>query len=73
MYVQGDRALNRSVAAPSAVYRLVKEKNYAPELLFWDDGSLVSLLTASAISEKHNVMVGGALLEQFFIVCDIEL
>lgn len=72
-YVEGDRALNRSATTPSAVFRLVKENNYAPELLFWDDGSLVSLLTASAISKKHNVMVGGALLEQFFIICNIEL
>jgi hypothetical protein len=73
MYIQGNQALNRSAVSPSAVYRLVKNNNYAPELLFWDDGSLASFLTASAISEKYTLTVGGALLEQFFIICDIKL
>ncbi|KAJ4990942.1 short chain dehydrogenase [Stagonosporopsis vannaccii] len=51
----GEDAINYDAKVEAAVIRLVKDRNYEPELLYWDDGSLVSILTGSASSIHHRI------------------
>lgn len=64
--------LNDTTNVEAAVIRLVKAKGYAPEVLYWDDGSLISLLTAGAVDRDHNTLVAGGVFEKHFIVCKID-
>ncbi|KAH7009166.1 hypothetical protein B0J12DRAFT_733827 [Macrophomina phaseolina] len=59
--------LNYDSLIEAAVLRLVKSKNFAPELLYWDDGSLISLLTSSAVDTRHYKLISGGLFERYFI------
>ncbi|EXJ57442.1 hypothetical protein A1O7_07790 [Cladophialophora yegresii CBS 114405] len=68
-----DDILDSSTKAEAAVLRLVKAKDYEPELLYWDDGSLITVLTAAAIDPKHGKMIAGGVVERHFIVCDIDV
>ncbi|KAI8942466.1 hypothetical protein NX059_000534 [Plenodomus lindquistii] len=67
----GEDMINYDAKVEAAVIRLVKEKNFEPELIYWDDGSLVSILTGSAMSEQHRKLVLSGVYERYFVVCDI--
>lgn len=56
-----------------AILRLAKANNYAPELLFWDDGSLLSLITAGVVDARLNKLVAGGVYARNWIVCDINM
>jgi hypothetical protein len=64
--------LNYDALVEAAVLRLVKAKNYAPEIIFWDRGSLISILTGSAVSAESGKLVAGGVWERHFIVCDMK-
>jgi arylesterase / paraoxonase len=51
--------------------RLVKAKDYEPEVLYWDDGKLISVLTGAAVDPKRNKMVAGGVMAGRSVVCDI--
>ncbi len=63
--------LNSSFHAEAAVLRLVKKNNYEPEVLYWDDGSLMTLLTGAAVDPESRRLIAGGVFEKHFIVCDI--
>jgi arylesterase/paraoxonase len=65
----GDNHLAAPVEA--AVLRLVKSNNFAPEILYWDNGALISILTGAAVDAKHKKLIAGGVWERHFIVCDI--
>lgn len=58
--------------APAAVLRLKKREDYEPELLYWDDGSLITILTGAAIDPQRKKMIAGGVVERHFIVCDMD-
>lgn len=67
----GDNILNSSYKADAAILRLVKKKDYKPEVLYWDDGSLITVLTGAAVDPINHRLIAGGVVERHFIVCDI--
>jgi len=70
--LSGSNALRSDLHADAAVLRLVKKKNYEPEVLYWDDGSLITILTGAAVDPSSHRLIAGGVLERHFIVCDID-
>ena len=68
----GDGILNSSIIGPAAVLRLNKAKDYEPEVIYWDDGSLITILTGAAVDPKRKKLIAGGVIERHFIVCDLE-
>ncbi|OAL37946.1 hypothetical protein AYO20_02779 [Fonsecaea nubica] len=67
----GPGGLDYATLCESAVVRLVKAKGYAPELLFWDDGSQLSVLTGAAVDPYNKRLIAGGMFSKAFLVCDI--
>jgi arylesterase / paraoxonase len=68
----GSDILNSSLAAPAAVLRLRKSRDFEPEVLYWDDGtSFITILTGAAVDPKRNKFIAGGVVERHFIVCDM--
>jgi len=63
--------LNTSLRADAAVLRLVKKNDYEPEVLYYDDGSLITVLTGAAVDPASHRLIAGGVVEKHFIVCDI--
>jgi len=68
-----DNILDYSLKGEAGVLRLIKAKDYEPELLYWDDGSLITVLTGAAVDPKHGKLIAGGVIERYFIVCDIDV
>ncbi|KIW62736.1 hypothetical protein PV04_10873 [Phialophora macrospora] len=71
-YLENVRALGKSFLVPAAALRLRKDRDYTPELVYFDDGSQVSFMTAAAADPFENVFIGASVL-QFggFTVCKV--
>jgi arylesterase / paraoxonase len=69
----GEHTLNYEMTKEAGVVRLVKAKDYEPELMYWDDGSLITVLTGVAIDPVHGKLIAGGVVERYFIVCDIDV
>ncbi|EXJ54482.1 hypothetical protein A1O7_09822 [Cladophialophora yegresii CBS 114405] len=71
-YLENVRSLGKDFLVPAAALRLRKDRNYALELVYFDDGSKVSFMTAAAVDPFENVFVGASVL-QFagFAVCQV--
>jgi arylesterase/paraoxonase len=69
--LSGNNPLNTSMIAPAAVLRLRKKNDYEPEVLYFDDGSLITILTGAAIDPVRKKMIAGGVVERHFIVCDM--
>jgi hypothetical protein len=69
----GPEVLNPEFIAEAAVLRLVKAKDYEPELLYWDNGSLLTVLTGAAVDPKHGKLIAGGVVEHNFVICDIDV
>ncbi|KAK5062881.1 hypothetical protein LTR84_004956 [Exophiala bonariae] len=67
----GDNLLKTDFKGEAAVLRLVKKNNYQPEVLYWDDGSLITVLTGAAVDPVTRRLIAGGVAERHFIVCDI--
>jgi arylesterase/paraoxonase len=67
----GDNLLKTEFKGEAAVLRLVKKNNYKPEVLYWDDGSLITVLTGAAVDPVSRRLIAGGVAERHFIVCDI--
>ena len=67
----GNNTLNSDYIGPAAVLRLVKKNDFEPEVLYWDDGSLITVLTGAAVDPKAHRLIAGGVFERHFIVCDI--
>lgn len=66
------RELGSSVLVPSAALRLRKNRDYEPEVVFWDNGSALSFMTAGTIDPYNGVFIGGGVLQYGgFVVCDL--
>lgn len=49
-----------------------KSNGYTPELIFFDDGGVLSDMTAMAIDPYNNVLIGAAVLQYGgFAVCKV--
>lgn len=67
----GDNLLKTDFKSEAAVLRLVKKNNYRPEVLYWDDGSLITVLTGASVDPVNHRLIAGGVVERHFIVCDI--
>ncbi|KAL1899221.1 hypothetical protein Sste5346_003144 [Sporothrix stenoceras] len=71
-YLANVEKLGKTLRVPAATLRLPKANGYAPELIYFDDGGVVSDLTAMAIDPYNNVLIGAAVLQYGgFAVCKI--
>lgn len=66
------RALGKDFLVPAAALRLRRDNDYAPELVYFDDGSKVSFMTAAAVDPDSGIFIGASVL-QFggFAVCNV--
>lgn len=71
LYARLHNPLNTTLHADAAILRLVKKNDYEPEVLYWDDGSLITVLTGAAIDPATHRLIAGGVVEKHFIVCDI--
>jgi len=69
--LSGANILDSEYKAEAAVLRLVKKNDYKPEVLYWDDGSLITVLTGAAVDPVNHRLIAGGVVERHFIVCDI--
>ena len=69
----GGDLLNPAVKAPAGVLRLIKAKDYEPEVIYWDDGSLITALTGAAVDPVYGKLIAGGVVERYFVVCDIDV
>ncbi|KIW07114.1 uncharacterized protein PV09_01989 [Verruconis gallopava] len=67
-----ENILNSSMIGAAAVLRLRKDRDYEPEVIYWDDGSLITILTGAAVDPVRKKMIAGGVVERHFIVCDLE-
>lgn len=67
----GDGPINYDAHVEGAVVRLVKDRGYEPELLYWDNGSQISILTGSAYVPSRQRLVVSGVFERHFLVCEI--
>ncbi len=64
--------LGKDLLVPSAALRLDHTKNYAPELFYKDDGSVISFMTAAAVDPSKNLFIGAGVLQYGgFAVCQV--
>ncbi len=70
-YLANVRDLGRKLRVPSAAVRLERERDYAPKVVFWDDGSVLSYMTVATIDPYNDVLIGGVLQYGGFAVCDL--
>ncbi|ERS97294.1 hypothetical protein HMPREF1624_06626 [Sporothrix schenckii ATCC 58251] len=69
-YLANVDKLGKELRVPAATLRLPKASDYAPELLYFDDGGVLSDMTAMALDPVNNVLVGAAVLQYGgFAVC----
>ena len=71
LYARLHNPLNTTLLADAAVLRLVKKNDYEPEVLYYDDGSLITILTGAAVDPANHRLIAGGVVEKHFIVCDI--
>jgi arylesterase/paraoxonase len=69
--LHGDNVLDSTIHGEAAVLRLRKDKDYEPEVLFWDDGKLITMLTGAAVDPVNGRLIAGGVVEKHFVVCDI--
>jgi arylesterase / paraoxonase len=62
-YVKNSPRLGKEYLVPSASLRLVRSNNFTPQLVYWDDGSVLSYMTAMAIDPGRQVLIGGGVLQ----------
>ena len=67
----GERVLDYDTLAEAAVIRLDRAEGYTPHPLYWDDGSLISILTGADVDPHNKVLIAGGLVSESFLVCDI--
>lgn len=67
----GPTVLDYDTLCESSIVRLNKAKGYSPELLFWDDGSQLSVLTGAAVDPYNKRIIAGGMFSKAFLVCDI--
>ncbi|OQV00231.1 hypothetical protein CLAIMM_05757 [Cladophialophora immunda] len=67
-YLENVRALGKELLVPAGALRLRRETNYTPELIYFDDGSNLSFMTAAHVFK--DLFIGASVL-QFggFAVC----
>lgn len=71
-YLANVHLLGRELLVPAAALRLPKMNGYKPELIYYDDGSVVSDMTAMALDPYSGVVIGAAVLQYGgFAVCKL--
>lgn len=71
-YLANVDKLGKTLLVPAAALRLSKDKGYAPELIYWDNGSAVSDMTAMALDPYNGIVIGAAVLQYGgFAVCKL--
>lgn len=57
---------------PAGALRLSQAKNYDPELVYYDNGSKISFMTAAAADPNAGIFIGAGVLQYGgFSVCKV--
>lgn len=71
-YRDNVQSLGKDFLVPAAALRLDHTKDYAPELIYFDDGSVISFMTAVAADPVNGLLlVSGVLQYGGFAVCKV--
>ncbi|EXJ82682.1 hypothetical protein A1O3_06496 [Capronia epimyces CBS 606.96] len=71
-YLDNVKSLGKEFLVPAAALRLDHTNDYAPELIYFDDGSVVSFMTAVAVDPVDGfLIVSGILQYGGFAVCKV--
>ncbi|CAM1507656.1 Fc.00g072970.m01.CDS01 [Cosmosporella sp. VM-42] len=71
-YLSNVRGLGRDLLVPSAALLLREKNGYQPELVYWDDGSVLSYMTVAIIDPYNHVFIGGSVLQYGgFTICEL--
>lgn len=62
-YVANSLKLGKDYLVPSASIRLKRSENFVPHLVYWDNGNVLSYMTAMAIDPYRKVLIGGGVLQ----------
>jgi len=71
-YLNNVERLGKGLLVPAAALRLDSQKNYQPELIYFDEGSKISFMPAAAVDSCNGVFVGSSVLQYGgFEVCKV--
>ncbi|KIX03916.1 uncharacterized protein Z518_07469 [Rhinocladiella mackenziei CBS 650.93] len=71
-YLDNVKTLGKDFLVPAAALRLDHEKNYTPMLVYFDDGSLISFMTAAAVDPYNGFFIAASVLQYGgFAVCKV--
>ncbi|TFK47145.1 paraoxonase 2 [Heliocybe sulcata] len=72
-YQANFRELGKSYKVPAATVRLDRSEGFKPELIYYDDGSVISYQTVAAIDPYNNVLINGGVIQYGgFAVCELD-
>ncbi|KZT25054.1 paraoxonase 2 [Neolentinus lepideus HHB14362 ss-1] len=71
-YIHHVHELGKGFKVPGAALRLDRSEGFKPELVYYDDGSVISYMTVAAIDPYNNVLINGGVFQYGgFAVCDL--
>jgi len=71
-YLANVKSLGKELLVPAAALRLDHKKEYAPELVYFDDGSAISFMTAAAVDPFNGFLIASSVLQYGgFAVCRV--
>ncbi|RVX69684.1 hypothetical protein B0A52_06328 [Exophiala mesophila] len=62
-YLDNVRSLGKDFLVPAAALRLDSARDYTPELIYFDDGSVVSFMTTGAVDPYNKLFIGSSVLQ----------
>ncbi|BCS29672.1 uncharacterized protein APUU_71242S [Aspergillus puulaauensis] len=72
LYLRNTEKLGKEMPVPSAALRLRKDRDFEPELFYFDDGGVLSHMTSMAVDAYNEVAIGGSVLQTGgFAVCKL--
>ncbi|RFU26552.1 hypothetical protein B7463_g9785, partial [Scytalidium lignicola] len=71
-YLQNVKSLGKKLLVPAAALRLNQNRGYTPELIYFDNGSRISFMTAVAADSTNGIFIGSGVLQYGgFSVCKL--
>ncbi|KAH8674245.1 paraoxonase 2 [Xylariales sp. PMI_506] len=72
LYLANIKHLGKTFHVPAGILRLRRDRDYTPEMIYYDDGSVLSFMTAADLDPFSRVIIGAAVLQYGgFAVCKI--
>jgi arylesterase/paraoxonase len=62
-YLENVRSLGKDFLVPAASLRLDHANDYTPELIYFDNGSVVSFMTTAAVDPYNNLFLASGVIQ----------